>query len=119
MILKMGNVWMASPTRMTTENIVDKIKNMALEYEYGQPVTPLPSLYRQPSMKSLILSLFALSLLFLVSAVIARPSIWDDANFNQAKELGRVKWNRNLDEIKAIAKKENKPVFLLFQEVPG
>jgi hypothetical protein len=34
-------------------------------------------------------------------------------------ELGQVKWLRNFDEGKAQAKKEKKPVLVMFQEVPG
>ena len=35
------------------------------------------------------------------------------------KELGRVRWHRDLDAGLAEAKKTGKPVFLQFQEVPG
>lgn len=34
-------------------------------------------------------------------------------------ELGKVKWGRDYDAALATAKQEKKPVFLLFQEVPG
>jgi len=34
-------------------------------------------------------------------------------------ELGNVKWSRDLDAALAKAKQEGKPVFVLFQEVPG
>ena len=34
-------------------------------------------------------------------------------------ELGTVKWERSYDKGLATAKKSGKPVFLLFQEVPG
>lgn len=34
-------------------------------------------------------------------------------------ELGNVAWLRNYDEALLLSKKENKPVFILFQEVPG
>ena len=34
-------------------------------------------------------------------------------------ELGTVRWTRDYDQGTARAKKEDKPVFLLFQEVPG
>ncbi len=37
----------------------------------------------------------------------------------QPEELGRVDWVRNFDQGLAKAQEENKPVFLLFQEVPG
>lgn len=38
---------------------------------------------------------------------------------NQQVEVGLVKWQRNLDEAKAESAKTNKPIMLLFQEVPG
>jgi len=34
-------------------------------------------------------------------------------------ELGKVNWKRNYDDALQIAKQVNKPVFILFQEVPG
>lgn len=34
-------------------------------------------------------------------------------------ELGRVNWLRDLDHAKDEARKQNKPLFILFQEVPG
>lgn len=34
-------------------------------------------------------------------------------------EIGKVKWTRDLDGALAKSKKSGKPVFLLFQEVPG
>jgi len=43
-------------------------------------------------------------------------------NFNdiaQAEELGKVKWLRDYDSAIALAKKEQKDVLILFQEVPG
>ena len=38
---------------------------------------------------------------------------------NQSKELGQVRWYRDYDQALAIAKKEQKDVLILFQEVPG
>lgn len=37
----------------------------------------------------------------------------------QAQELGKIAWYRDYDQALALAKKNGKPVFLLFQEVPG
>ena len=37
----------------------------------------------------------------------------------QPIELGTVKWSRDLEKSLAAAKVSGKPVFLLFQEVPG
>jgi len=38
---------------------------------------------------------------------------------NQSEELGAVSWYRNYEEVVLLAKKENKSVLILFQEVPG
>ena len=35
------------------------------------------------------------------------------------EEVGKVKWGRDVDVAFAASKKSGKPVFLLFQEVPG
>lgn len=40
-------------------------------------------------------------------------------NTQQPDELGTVDWIRNFEKGLAISEQENKPVFLLFQEVPG
>ncbi len=37
----------------------------------------------------------------------------------QPVELGKVAWGRNLEDAVAKSKKYNKPIALLFQEVPG
>lgn len=37
----------------------------------------------------------------------------------QAQELGKVAWYRDFDQALAQSSKEDKPVFILFQEVPG
>jgi len=41
------------------------------------------------------------------------------AGSKQAIELGTVKWSRDLPATLEASKKSGKPVFLLFQEVPG
>ena len=38
---------------------------------------------------------------------------------SQSEELGAVQWYRNYDDAIAMAKKENKAIIILFQEVPG
>ncbi len=38
---------------------------------------------------------------------------------NQPKELGKVKWLRDIKKATTQSSNENKPIFLLFQEVPG
>ena len=37
----------------------------------------------------------------------------------QAQELGKVSWYRDFDQAIALSQKKNKPIFVLFQEVPG
>ncbi|MBW1298668.1 VPGUxxT family thioredoxin-like (seleno)protein, type 2 [Aquimarina litoralis] len=39
--------------------------------------------------------------------------------YNQSEELGKVAWLRDYDTALKLAKKENKDVLILFQEVPG
>lgn len=34
-------------------------------------------------------------------------------------EVGNVRWERDYDTAVSLAKKSNKPIFALFQEVPG
>ncbi len=38
---------------------------------------------------------------------------------NQDEELGKVAWYRDYDQAVALSAEQNKPVFILFQEVPG
>ena len=38
---------------------------------------------------------------------------------NQDEELGKVSWYRSFDSAVTLSKKENKPILILFQEVPG
>jgi len=37
----------------------------------------------------------------------------------QSEELGQVNWHRDFNEALSLSQKENKPIFLFFQEVPG
>ncbi|MBL8859881.1 MAG: thioredoxin family protein [Planctomycetes bacterium] len=46
----------------------------------------------------------------------AQSSARDDA---QAAELGRVQFGRDVDRALTLAREQKKPVFLLFQEIPG
>ncbi|MBK8700728.1 MAG: thioredoxin family protein [Saprospiraceae bacterium] len=55
--------------------------------------------------------------LFVIMLFIQNPT-WTQP-VNQPIELGRVHWIRNLDEGLSKSAKLHKPVFLLFQEVPG
>jgi hypothetical protein len=43
----------------------------------------------------------------------------DDKSEKQPVELGTVEWLRDLDSAVAISKKDQKPIAVLFQEVPG
>ena len=42
-----------------------------------------------------------------------------DRDHDQPVELGNVHWKRDLDGAVADSKKQDKPIALLFQEVPG
>lgn len=52
------------------------------------------------------------TVLFIISLLL-------NSNTSNPIELGKVNWNRNYDSAIELAKQENKPVFILFQEVPG
>lgn len=58
----------------------------------------------------------AACILLLVSGLEAQVPATDAGN---PRELGKVRWLRDHDEALATSKKTQKPVFLLFQEVPG
>lgn len=62
-----------------------------------------------------------ISITMLLAATISLLSFSssDNDNNNQPVELGKVNWMRDFDAGLSKSKKENKPVFLLFQEVPG
>ena len=55
-----------------------------------------------------------LLLTFLLMACSAEQS-----DSGQPVEIGTVKWNRDHDAALKLSAKSGKPVFLLFQEVPG
>jgi len=59
-----------------------------------------------------LLKLFVIAMLFLNTSNC-------EAGDGNPTELGKVNWLRNFDEGIAKSASENKPVFLLFQEVPG
>ena len=42
-----------------------------------------------------------------------------NANVENPEELGKVKWIRNYEQALTLSKSHDKPVFILFQEVPG
>lgn len=69
-----------------------------------------------------------LSLLITISTIIfiragVKENNSDLTEYNFTKdnpiELGLVKWNRDYDQAIAASKKSGKPLFILFQEVPG
>ncbi len=57
-----------------------------------------------------------ISILFLAAAL---PFVSCQSQAANPVEVGTVKWNRDLPTALATSKKTGKPVFLLFQEVPG
>ena len=62
--------------------------------------------------------------LLATSNALAKPAPQSPANsdsrtLDQPVELGDVHWKRDLNEAVADSKKENKPIAILFQEVPG
>lgn len=65
---------------------------------------------------SLKLQVFIPLFLFLMTSSFAQTRT--DAK-DQPGELGIVSWYRNYDEALAASKKQNKPVLILFQEIPG
>ena len=58
----------------------------------------------------------AIVLLFVTTTLSAQN--WNVPE-NNPEELGDVNWIRNYDQALKTAKKEKKPIFILFQEVPG
>ncbi len=59
------------------------------------------------------------TLIFIFSFSLTSLALEKTDPNNQSEELGKVTWYRNYDEALALAKKENKNVLILFQEVPG
>ena len=55
--------------------------------------------------------------MFLGAAITANDDV--KTADKQRIELGQVDWNRDLDEAKKKAAEKKRPIFLLFQEVPG
>ena len=56
---------------------------------------------------------------FLVLSIVANTNKSNAQSNSQPKELGKVTWLRDYNKAIALAKKEQKDVFILFQEVPG
>lgn len=55
----------------------------------------------------------------LLSLCLMTPSLFAQQQFPHAEELGDVHWHRDIDTAIQQAQTENKPIFILFQEVPG
>ncbi|MCB0669212.1 MAG: thioredoxin family protein [Saprospiraceae bacterium] len=53
---------------------------------------------------------------FLIMALCTASLVAANPN---PEELGKVSWHRNLTEAQQIAKEKNKPILILFQEIPG
>ena len=54
--------------------------------------------------------------------ILTMASLTLGINYAQADnpvELGKVNWNRDFDQAKALSAKSGKPIFIQFQEVPG
>ena len=62
-------------------------------------------------------SLFLL-IAFGISATFLSSSLADKKK-KVPVELGKVNWNRGFDKALEKAKKDKKPLYVLFQEVPG
>ncbi len=63
-------------------------------------------------------SVFSISFLVLIFSVGFTLNAQSDLS-KQSEELGKVHWYRNFDKAVAAAKKSNKDILILFQEVPG
>ncbi len=60
-----------------------------------------------------ILPIVALAILFLAQ------SFTSNTHIDPPEELGKVTWLRNIDKATSLSAKEDKPILILFQEVPG
>jgi hypothetical protein len=69
-------------------------------------------------MKILPLALLIAAAILLGSGPVLGDAVQTDPE-SQPKELGSVRWYRNLDDGIAAAKADGRPLFVQFQEVPG
>ena len=68
------------------------------------------------------MKLFIAGVLALAAVVMVGPNLTatdDSKRPSQTPELGQVNWNRDLDAAKKTSAQTKRPMFLLFQEVPG
>ncbi len=68
--------------------------------------------------KSMLQSVMMCLVLSLVSTTIIQGQTQTNPE-TQSKELGKVAWYRNYEAALKLSKEQNKPVLILFQEVPG
>ena len=61
---------------------------------------------------------FKILCLILISGYTLNGQSWNSLP-QQQEELGLVNWSRSYEESKLLAVNEDKPIFILFQEVPG
>lgn len=70
-------------------------------------------------MRNVSFALLAVFAVLSVTCLEALHAFPEKRTHGNPVELGQVKWLRNFDEGKAHAKKEKKPILIMFQEVPG
>ena len=63
--------------------------------------------------------MFRTIFVFLGICLLISPSTCAQNQNSQPVELGKVNWLRDFDEAIAQSKETGKPIFILFQEVPG
>jgi len=68
-------------------------------------------------MKFIASAFLAISALFILTPLSAQT--FEARPTSNPVELGKINWLRNYDEAVAMSEKTNKPIFILFQEVPG
>lgn len=70
-------------------------------------------------MKPIFDHLWILAIVFIGCALLPAPPAGGSDLAAQPVELGRVKWHTHMDKAVTIARQQQKPVLVLFQEVPG
>ena len=71
----------------------------------------------KPVISKLLTIIFVLLLVFTSTGTL--HSFPEERTTKNPVELGKVKWLRDLTKATAEAKKAGKPVYIMFQEVPG
>ncbi|NIS08168.1 MAG: peptide-methionine (S)-S-oxide reductase [Candidatus Dadabacteria bacterium] len=72
-------------------------------------------------LSAMLLVLKDMTEIYAVNAEVAEHKYSDDfkPNLNNPAELGYVNWHRNFGKAVELAKREDKPILLFFNEVPG